>query len=110
MVDVLGQDGLSLDAYLPDETIQVCTAIMEHAENLAPTSNFNGDVYPRFEAYQHLRGRLECHIRTGLQPKVSLLSTPTGGIEWVKERLRENGIDVDALDTMDTGSGQEDSD
>nr|XP_036584440.1 uncharacterized protein CTRU02_05514 [Colletotrichum truncatum]KAF6793958.1 hypothetical protein CTRU02_05514 [Colletotrichum truncatum] len=102
--NLLGSEELNLDQFLPHEVFQVCKGIMEPIQTFPPVTNFCGTQYPRIEAYNFLRQRLEEYIEARIQPELHLLPKQNGGIEWVKEQFRSRGISIDELYTSLSGS------
>jgi hypothetical protein len=96
--DLVSQDGIQLDDYLPADTMQICASLLAEVGGLPAWQTVQQIETPYFPQYDHLRKRLREYIDKQESPKVSLLSSPTGGIRAFKELLQKANINTQEFD------------
>ena len=92
---ILEYDPIDIDQYLPQETMQVCDAIIESLGGI-PNRQIGPEIQrPLVHQYNGLRIRLRQHIDNRLLPAVSYLPSPTGGLGELKRLARARGVEID---------------
>ena len=99
--DIVKQSGISLNKYLPDDTMRICEGILAESGGLSPSQSVEQMANPYLPQYDTLRQKLHTYISGQRGPKLSLLKSHTGGLQSVRDIIQAMGMDMDELDTQE---------
>lgn len=89
--DLFENDHIDLDAYLPSYTMDLCARLISEREQVMPFPHDPPET-PYITTYLFLWDQLRQYILSKQQPSISLLPTPTGGLNRVREFLESHDI------------------
>lgn len=98
LLNIIEQDGIDLDEYLPAETMKVCDDIVRSFGGIPARLTAETRKTPFIHQYEMLKHRLRQYIDEGHEPKVGLLKSHTGSLAHLRIWLSERGVNVDELD------------
>lgn len=97
--NIIEQSKISLDAYLPDDTMKVCERLLAEAGGLPEWQTVEQTANPFFPQYNALRQKLRTYIDDGQKPELSLLQSNKGGLKSIEVLVESMGIHADEWET-----------
>lgn len=101
--ELVDQDGVLLDRYLPEEMEQLCYNILKAFSLPAK----NDESQPFLQEYLYLKQVLQRHSLSNEEPKLSLLEKPDGGWEAFSRIMQEQGLKLDEVLDQDTDNDED---
>lgn len=87
-----------IDAYLPLETLTWCQTFLDSIQ-FHYSRNIGDRTKPFYSVYLRLRNAIATHVRSEINPQLSLLPTPIGAYNWEGSMQENNDVRAADLET-----------